>query len=103
MHGTRQSANDAEIRGKNHLTRHPEIRRALQSGLQAIQDRLWRKLAGKNNLLISKEIAMQELYKRVSGPESLLVKVCHGNMRKWLNKNLTPTSKGWLTPDLNGN
>jgi hypothetical protein len=103
MHRTRQRMQQLEIAGMGRLSRHPDIRRALQSGLQAIQGRLWRKLAGKNNLLISKEIAMQELYKRVGGPESLLVKVCHGNMRKWLNKNLTPTSKGWLTPDLNGN
>jgi hypothetical protein len=98
MHGTRQCMHDGERRGKINLARHPDIRQALQTGLQAIQGRLWRQLAGKNSAFISKQTGVRELYKRVGGPESLLIKVCYADVRKWLNKTLASTSKGWWIP-----
>ena len=89
---------EAAMAGKRHLTSHPEIMRGFQLGLQATQARLWRRLAGKKNALISNQVALRDLYKRAGGPESLLIKMCHGDMREWLNKNLPSTPKGWLIP-----
>src|ERR1019366_5538073 len=90
----------AEMGGKRRLSRHPIIRRAFRRGLRAIQDRLWRQLTGRNKSLILKSIGTRALYKRVGGPESLLIKVCYGNARNWLDKNLTATPKGWRLPAL---
>ena len=95
---TRQQIFQLDKTGREHLTQHPDIFRALQNGLKAIQLRLWRQLADKNNALISKQNRPQELEQRASGPVSLLVKVCYGDLRKWLNKNLTLTAKGWQIP-----
>jgi hypothetical protein len=100
MQRTRQWMQLAEMGGKRRLSRHPTIRRAFRRGLRAIQDRLWRQLTGRNKSLILKSIGTRALYKRVGGPESLLVKVCYGNARKWLNQNLTSTPKGWRLPVL---
>jgi len=98
MRRTKQWMQYWEANGKRHLANHPEIIRAFQRGLQAIQGRLWRRLAGKNNALISNQVALRDFYKRAGGPERLLIKVCHGNVREWLNKNLTSTPKSWLIP-----
>jgi hypothetical protein len=98
MHRTKQWMQHSEMAGKRHLASHQEIMRGFQRGLQAIQARLWRRLAGKDNALISNQVALRDLYKRAGGPESLLIKVCHGNVREWLNKNSPSTPKGWLIP-----
>ncbi len=98
MRCTKQWMQYSEMAGKRHLARHPEIIRAFQRGLQVIQSRLWRRLAGKNNALISNQITMRDLYQRAGGPESLLIKLCYRDVREWLNKNLTSTPKGWLIP-----
>jgi hypothetical protein len=92
-----------ELAGMRRLSRHPDIRRAFQGGLQAMQGRLLRQIAGKNERHIPKKILMRELCKRISGLENLLVKVCYGDLRKWLNKNLTSTPDAWLLPKLNEN
>ena len=98
MRRTKQWMQFSEAAGNRHLSRHPEIMRGFQRGLQAIQGRLWRRVAGKNNALISNQLTSRELYKRAGGPEGLLIKVCYGDMRKWLDKNLPSTPKGWLIP-----
>jgi len=100
MQRTRQRIQHSEMEGQQHLSRHPDILRAFQSGLQAIQGRLWRQLTGRNKSLILKSIGTRVLYKRVGGPESLLIKVCYGNARSWLDKNLAATPKGWRLPFL---
>jgi hypothetical protein len=84
-----------EKAGIGHLSRHPDILPVFQSELRTIQRRLWRKLAGENKTFIAKDINVRELCKRAGGPESLLIKVCFGEMRNWLNKNLAPTPKVW--------
>ena len=103
MERTRQRMLQLELAGMRRLSRHPDIRRAFQGGLQAMQGRLLRQIAEKNERLIPKKILMRELCKRISGPENLLVKVCYGDLRKWLNKNLTSTPGAWLLPKLNEN
>jgi hypothetical protein len=100
---TRQGIQTLEMDGRRHLSRHPEIIRALQYGLDDIQDLLWLKMAPNNKSLIPGEIGVRELYARAGGSESLLIKICHGDIRKWLHKNLTSIPKGWRIPDLNGN
>ena len=95
---TRQAIFIQENQGKRNLSNHPDILRAFQRGLKSIQGRLWSRLAGGDKTLISKQIPPPELAQRAGGPESLLIKVCFGDMRKWLNKNLTSTPKGWRIP-----
>ena len=87
-----------ETAGIKQLSQHPDILRAFHFGLKAIQGRLWRQMAGKNSGLIPKQIPPKELEQRIGGPERLLVMVCYGDMRKWLNKNLTSTPEGWRIP-----
>jgi hypothetical protein len=99
---TRQCMFLKEKAGKRRLSNHPDILRAFQSGLKFIQGRLWRKLAGKNRTFIANGIATRQLYKTAGGPDSLLIKVSHGDIKKWLNKNLAKTSQGWRIPELNG-
>jgi len=89
-----------EMGGRRHLSRHPEIIKALQNGLDDIQDLVWLKMAPNNTFLIRGEIGVRELYAIAGGPESLLIKLCYGDIRKWLDKNLTSTPKGWQLPDL---
>ena len=103
MQRTRQRMLQLELAGMRRLFRHPDIRRAFQGGLQAMQGRLLRQMAGKNERHIPKKIVTRELCKRISGPENLLVKVCYGDLRKWINKNLTSTPDAWLLPKLNEN
>jgi hypothetical protein len=98
LHRSRQRMRQLELGGMGRLSRHPDILRAFQNELQAIQGRLMRQMAGENNSFIPKKITMRELNKKVGGPEGLLLKVCYGNLRKWLDKNLTSTPKGWRIP-----
>ena len=98
MRCSSQRISQLEKSGIGRLSRHPDILPAFQAGLRTIQGRLWRKLAGKNKTIIAKDIATRELNKRAGGPESLLIKVCHGNVKNWLNKSLPSTLKGWRIP-----
>ena len=98
MHSSRQSIFQAEKLGIGHLSGNPDILRAARIGLQDIQARLWQKMAGKTKTWIPKGHDVRELYKRAGGPESLLIRVYYGDIRKWLNKNLTATRTGWRIP-----
>ena len=95
---TRQDIFQLESHGKLKLSRHREVLRAVHNGLNAIQGHLWHRMAGQGKLIIPKETALHDLHRKLGGPESLMVKICHGDARKWLNKNLTSTAEGWLIP-----
>ena len=84
--------------GRGRLSRQAAIFKAVQRGLNDIQGRLWRQLAGNNKTLIPKQIALRGLNKRLGGPERLLVKMCYGDLRKWLNRNLAQSANGWRIP-----
>jgi hypothetical protein len=98
MQSTRQSMQVTEMNGRGRLSRQAAIFKTVQRGLKDIQGRLWRQLAGNNKTLISKQVVSRELNKRLGGPERLLVKLCYGDLRNWVKKNLTSTSDGWRIP-----
>jgi hypothetical protein len=99
FHLTRQRIQQIEQAGIKKLARHQDIRRAFQSGLKAIQGQLWVKMTDKNRGIISNQIVPWKLKQKVGGPESLLVKVCYGDLRKWLKRNLPGmTGGGWTAP-----
>jgi hypothetical protein len=98
MRRARQSMQVSEMSGRGRLSRQAAIFKAVQRGLNDIQGRLWRQLAGNNKTLIPKQIALRGLNKRLGGPERLLVKMCYGDLRKWLNRNLAQSANGWRIP-----
>ena len=84
--------------GERSLSKNPDIQRAFQGGLRAIQPRVWRQMAEANSNLIPKTLHLAELYRRAGGPESLLIRVCHGDVRTWLDETLTGSPEGWRIP-----
>jgi hypothetical protein len=84
--------------GERKLSQNPDNLRVLQCGLRAIQHRVWRQMAEANSSLIPKTLSRRELCRRAGGPETLLIRVCHGDMRTWLDQTLASTPEGWQIP-----
>lgn len=83
-----------ENTGLRRLAGQPDLLRALRGGLQASQKQIWQRLDGATSGQLYEESRTGELARRIGGPETLLIKLCHRNLRVWLEKSLAATGPG---------
>jgi hypothetical protein len=95
---TTQRIYHLEGAGLRRLADNPDILRAFHGGLLGIQNKIWQRLAGQSSGQLYQESWTGELARRIGGPETLLIKVCHGNLRQWLDANPAATGPGRPMP-----